>query len=337
MNVFTTPLRISLSMKREARNEELYDVTIIGAGPSGLFAAFYAGMRQMKTKIVEALLRPGGQMSVLYPDKFVYDAPGHNRIKAIDLVAKLTEQAIRFSPTMIFNERIVHLEPLPNGTLNLISASGSIHCSRTVVIAAGIGAFSPKILGIPGEKEFEGRGVYYSVGNESNLKAKRVVIIGGGDTAVDWALHLTRFAKHVTLIHRSDSFKAHESSVSKLLVSDVRLRLFNDLIEIRGDKHGVAHAVIQNNQNKETEVLDVDAILICIGFKAYVEKIREWGLHLEWRSVLVNHRMETNINGVFAIGDIAKHRDVVKLNLIVTGWAQAAMAINYAKRYIDNA
>ncbi len=325
-------------MSEENRKPEnnLFDVTIIGAGPTGLFATFYAGMRRMKTKLIETLPQPGGQVAVLYPEKFVYDTPGHPRIKATELVNNLREQAMRFQPTVVYGERIVNLELQPDNTIKLTSDNGNTHYSRTVIIAAGIGAFSPERLGVPGEKEFEGRGVHYFIHNEADLRDKTVLIVGGGDTAIDWALHLEHFAKNVTVIHRRDTFRAHESSVSNLLTSSVRVKLFKELKEVVGDKHGVKQAVIQDNRTQEKETLDVDVILIFIGFKAFIENMKAWGLDIENRAIQVNHKMETNLRGVYAIGDIAQPKDVARLNLIVTGWGQAAIAVNYAKNYIDS-
>jgi thioredoxin reductase len=336
MNPFYCQLTLLYCMSEESGNHDLFDIIIIGAGPTGLFATFYAGMRHMRTKLIETLLQPGGQVSVLYPEKFIYDTPGHLRIKATELVDNLREQAMRFEPTVIYGERVVNLEILPDNTIKLTSDNGNTHYSRTVVIAAGIGAFAAEKLDVPGEKEFEGRGVYYSVQNEADMRDKTVLIVGGGDTAVDWALHLEHFAKNVTLIHRRDAFRAHESSVSNLLTSTVSVKLFKVLNEIRGDEHGVTQAVIQDNRTQEQETLNVDTILILIGFKALVENMKDWGLTIENRAILVNHKMETNLKGVYAIGDIAQPTDVAKLNLIVTGWGQAAIAVNYAKNYIDS-
>lgn len=336
MNPFYRPHAFSYHMSEESGKQDVFDITIIGAGPTGLFATFYAGMRRMKTKLIETLPQPGGQAAVLYPEKFVYDTPGHPRIKATELVNNLREQAMRFQPTVVYSERIINLELLPNNTIKLTSDNGNTHYTRTVIIAAGIGAFSPERLGVPGEKEFEGHGVYYSIQNEAELRDKNVLIVGGGDTAVDWALHLEHFAKNVTLIHRRDTFRAHESSVSNLLTSTIRVKLFKELKEILGDEHGVKQAVIQDNRTQEKETLNIDTILIFIGFKAFVENMKAWGLNIENRAILVNHKMESNLKGVYAIGDIAQPTDVAKLNLIVTGWGQAAVAVNYAKNYVDS-
>ncbi|HEY8172260.1 MAG TPA: NAD(P)/FAD-dependent oxidoreductase, partial [Dehalococcoidia bacterium] len=208
-------------------NQDVFDLTIIGAGPTGLFAAFYAGLREMRTKIIEALPEPGGQLAVLYPEKLIYDVPGHPKILAQDLVKQLLAQCALFEPEYVFDQRI--------DTLDRVDVSGeqvwrlgaldgpAPHYTRTVLITAGIGAFQPTKIDKAGVGDYEGRGLYYFVKDKRPFRNKRILIIGGGDTAVDWALNLKDWAKQITLIHRRPEFRAHESSVAALRMSTVEV------------------------------------------------------------------------------------------------------------------
>ncbi len=310
---------------------ELYDVTIIGAGPTGLFGAFYAGMRTMKTKIIDALAEPGGQLTALYPEKYIYDAPGFPRIISKDLVKVLVEQALQWKPAMCLDERVMTLEKSDSGHWVLVTDKGR-HYSRSIVVCAGVGAFAPNKLTAPGVDELEGVGVHYFVKEKAAFKDKNLLIVGGGDSAVDWALNLQDVAKSITLIHRRDEFRAHEGSVQELLNSSARVLTPYEVKQVLGDGK-LEQCVIYHNKTKEEETLDIDAILVNVGFKADIGPIRDWGLALEKRGIIVNNKMETNLPGVFAAGDIAAEE--VKMNLIATGYGQAAMAVNVAKHYID--
>ena len=191
--------------------DEVYDITIIGAGPTGLFAAFYAGLREMRTKIIEALPEPGGQLAMLYPEKYIYDVPGHPKVLAKDLVRMLVEQTALFAPTIVLGERVETLSRKTVGGEEVwrVGSVTSGHLTRTVLITAGIGAFEPNHLDRPGVDDYFENGVYYFVKDKRPFRGKRILIIGGGDTAVDWALNLKDWAGHITLIHRRDGFRAH--------------------------------------------------------------------------------------------------------------------------------
>lgn len=311
---------------------DVFDITIIGAGPTGLFGAFYAGLRDMKAKIIEALPEPGGQLTTLYPEKYVYDSPGYPKILAKDLVKVLVEQAYGYEPAVFLGERVKSLRYMNGGNIELETDKG-LHQSRTVLISAGFGAFSPNRLGVPGEKQFDGKGVFYFVRDKDYFPGKRVLIVGGGDSAVDWALNLKDIAE-VTLIHRRDVFRAHERSVKELFSSNVSVKLFYELKELHGDGH-VQAATILDNQTKELTRIPVDAVLLYIGYRAELGPIKDWGLELEGRSIVVNGRMETNLPRVYAAGDIITQPDAAKLNLIATGFSQAAIAVNLAKKSLD--
>lgn len=312
-------------------HEDVYDLTILGAGPTGLYGAFYAGMRELKTKIIDALPEVGGQLTALYPEKYIYDAPGYPKILAKDLVKQLYEQAIQWNPAVVLDERILTLTHRDDGIISLGSEKGE-HLTKSVVICAGVGAFAPNKLVATGVADFEGNSVFYFVKEKAAFEGKRLLIVGGGDSAVDWALNLPGTARSITLVHRRDEFRAHESSVNQLRASDVRILTPYEVKSCAGNGK-LERVTVYHNKTKEEETLDVDAILVNIGFKADIGPIRDWGLELEKRGILVNNKMETNLPGVFAAGDIAAEE--VKMNLIATGYGQAAMAVNVAKHYVD--
>ncbi len=315
-------------------SQDVYDLTIIGAGPSGLFATFYAGLRQMKTKIIDALEEPGGQVAVLYPEKYIFDVPGYSKILAKDLVKSLVEQAFQYNPTVVLGERVTRLSKT-DGVFELDTDRGTKHYSKAILVAAGVGAFSPNKLEARGAAEYEGKGVYYFVKDKSIFRGKNLLIVGGGDSAVDWALNIKDIAKKITLVHRRDVFRAHEGSVSDLMNSSVDCKLFYEVRSVTGDGSRVTKAVVFDNRTQAETTLDVDAILVNIGFRADLGPIKDWGLQIDGREVRANGRMETNIPGVYVAGDIAGPMGAVKLNLIATGYAQAAMAVNVAKAFVD--
>ncbi|HMA33176.1 MAG TPA: NAD(P)/FAD-dependent oxidoreductase [Chloroflexia bacterium] len=315
--------------------EDIYDITIIGAGPTGLFGAFYAGMRELRTKIIDALPEPGGQLIALYPEKLIFDAPGFPEIYAKDLVTQLVAQALRWNPTMVLGERVLQLTHRADGLIVLGTDKGS-HLTRTVVIAAGVGAFEPTRLKAPGVDQLEGQGVHYFVKQKAVFRDKNLLIVGGGDSAVDWALNLQDTARHITLIHRRNEFRAHESSVNQMHASPPeKLEVLTpwEVRAIAGGAQGIEHVTLFNNATQAERTLAVDAVLLNLGFKADIGPIKEWGLQLDKRMIRINERTETNLPGVFAAGDIAA--ETVKMNLIATCYGQAALAVNVAKNYID--
>jgi thioredoxin reductase (NADPH) len=313
---------------------DLYDISIIGAGPVGLFAAFYAaGMRGMRTKILEALDVAGGQLTVLYPEKYIYDVPGFPKILAKDLARQLEVQAMAYKPTLLLDEKVVDLKRLDGGIWELKTVKG-VHFSKTVLITAGHGAFTPRKLGNPSVERFENAGVYYSVTDKWMFKDKRVMIVGGGDSAVDWALNLKDICSEVILLHRRGEFRAHEGSVIELFHSPVKIMIPYEVKEAYG-KDRLEAVKIFNNKTGEEAVFEVDALLLQLGHLVDVSLFKSWGLEMEGNAIKVNGRMETNLPGVYAAGDIANQLDSVKLALLATGFGQAAIAVNVAKNYID--
>lgn len=317
----------------EQTTHGVYDIIIIGAGPAGLFGAFYAGMRHMSTLIIDSLPEMGGQLVTLYPEKYVYDVPGFPKILAKDLARNLIEQAMQYNPAVQLEEQVVGLQYV-DGEKPIIEVvtTGCTYQGRSVLVAAGVGAFAPNKLKVDGLEAFEGKGVYYFIKDKSVFKDKRLLVVGGGDSAVDWALSMHDIASKVTLIHRRDGFRAHESSIQQLFTSPVDVKLFNELQSVHGNEF-VERATIINNKTQEMEDLDVDAILLNLGFKADLGPIKEWGLDIEKRSIVVDEHLATNIPGVYAAGDIAGTS--VKLDLIAIGFGQAVIAVNSAKTFVD--
>ncbi len=314
--------------------QELYDITIIGGGPSGLFAAFYAGLRAAKTKIIDSLPQLGGQLAALYPDKYIYDIPGFPKVLAREFVERQVDQAMQFSPAVCLDEKVIDLKPDVNGLVEVETEPGNLHLSRTVIIAAGVGAFVPRTLDIPDIKRMEGRGVYYFVTDLERFRGKRVMVVGGGDTALDWALSLRGIASEVTLIHRRDQFRAHEESVKELFQSPSKVLLCHELQALHGEDR-IRAATVFNNQTGEETTMDLDALVLGLGFLANLGPIKEWGLNIVKNSILVDSTMQTNLPGVYAVGDITAYEG--KIKLIATATAEAAIAVNYAKNYIDPA
>jgi thioredoxin reductase (NADPH) len=311
---------------------EVYDITIIGGGPSGLFAAFYAGLRDAKTKVIDSLPQLGGQLAALYPDKYIYDIPGFPKVLAKELVARQVEQALQFSPTICLDEKVTGLRPLPDGLLELQTEPGNTHLSQTVIVAAGVGAFVPRTLDLPDVERMAGKGVHYFVKDLQALQDQRVLVVGGGDTALDWAKSLLGVASEVTLIHRRGTFRAHEQSLKEVLLSSAKVLPYYELKALDGEERVRSATVFDNRTGQET-TLDVDAVVMGLGFLANLGPIKEWGLEIIRNSILADSKMRTNLPAVYAVGDIVTYDG--KLKLIATATAEAATAANYAKKHID--
>src|SRR5258706_219314 len=233
-----------------------FDVTIVGAGPVGLFAAFYAGLRTMKVKIVDSLSEAGGQLAALYPDKYIYDVAGFPKVKARALVDDLVAQALQYAPTICLGEQATTLTA-ENGGWVIGTDRARLHKSRTVLLTAGIGYFAPRKLTDASLARFEGHGLHYVLPGLEIFRGRRVLLLGGGDTAVDWALHLEPLASELTLIHRRDQFRAHEDSVQKLHASRCRVVPFHELKTLEGDGP-IDRAVTYDNRSKPKPTLGVD-------------------------------------------------------------------------------
>lgn len=313
-------------------SEELYDITIIGAGPAGLFTAFYGGMREAKVKIIESLPQIGGQLAALYPEKYIYDVAGFTKIKAVELIKNLEEQVKFFNPTVILEQAIEKVDRLEDGTLKLTDNAGQAHYTKTMIITAGNGAFTPRRLNIDNSEEFEGINLHYHVTDMNQFKDKNVVLLGGGDSAVDWALMLEDVAKSVTLVHRRDEFRAHESSVGQLKNSSVEIVTPYAAESITAtDK--INSITLQEVRGDNKITLEVDEIICNYGFISSLGPIKDWGLEIEKNSIVVNTKMETNIPGIYAAGDVTTYDGKVKL--IAIGFGEGPTAVNNAMRYIN--
>ncbi|CAN5357510.1 NAD(P)/FAD-dependent oxidoreductase [soil metagenome] len=309
------------------------DVTIIGGGPCGLFASFYAGLRGMSVRIIDSLPELGGQLTALYPEKYVYDMPGFPKVLAKDLAKALIEQGTQFDPELILEDTAQALVQ-EDGVYAIETAKGLRLPTRTIIIGAGAGAFQPTKIGVAREEDFLGKGVYYGVKDKSVFAGKRLAIVGGGDSAFDWALNLLDVAQEITLVHRRDVFKAHEDSIEKVKASPVTMRLFEAVTELHGNGQ-LTGVTLQNTQSKECQGFDCDAVIVNIGFKSSLGPLKEWGLEIEKNQIKVDDKYETNLPGVFAIGDVCSFPQ--KLKLIATGVGEAATAVCFAKTRLDPA
>ena len=322
--------------------EEIRDVTVIGAGPVGMSVSFWAGMREASSRIMDSLPEIGGQLTTLYPEKWIFDVPGHPRVLARDLVEMLREQALdQFDVPVHLDttaERI-SWEPDPEDQdrqlIVLHTDRGELR-SRTVVIAGGHGAFEPKKLPGYDMTPWEGRGAHYLVSEKSAFAGKRVMIIGGGDSAIDWTINLLDTAEHVTLVHRREGFRAHEATLKEVMdaAEDHRIdvRVPFQVREVRGNGR-IESVVLFHSEDEalETEV-PCDAVLLQLGFKTALGPLRDWGLEIDKGAIVVDNVMKTNLDAVWACGDITMFDG--KLKLIATGFAEAAIAVAQAVHHI---
>jgi ferredoxin/flavodoxin---NADP+ reductase len=310
------------------------DLAIIGAGPAGLYAAYYAGFRGLRTVIVDSLAEPGGQLSALYPEKPIYDVAGFPAVLGKDLVAGCVAQAAAYDPTYLLGHRAEQLARVDpddeRAGFVLATHRGVTVRARAVLIAGGIGTFTPRPL--PGSTEWEGRGLIHFVRELDALRGQRVLIVGGGDSAVDWALALEDIAAHVTLIHRREGFRAHEASVSRLEASGVDVRVHHEVRRIEGGER-IERVVMFDNRSDVESVLEVDTVIAALGFTADLGPLRSWDLEHDGRRILVDSRGATSMPGVFAAGDVTDYPG--KVPLISTGFGEAATAVNNAAVWLD--
>ncbi|WP_371825332.1 NAD(P)/FAD-dependent oxidoreductase [Paenibacillus soyae] len=310
---------------------ETVDIAIIGGGPAGMFAAFYGGMRQATVKIIESMPALGGQLAALYPEKYIYDVAGFPKVTAQELVDRLKEQINLFKPEICLEEKVVGVVKRDERLFEVVTDKRT-HYAKAVIITAGVGAFEPRRLELPEAARFEGRNLHYFVGDLQRFKDRRVLVSGGGDSAVDWSLMLEPIAKSVTLIHRRDKFRAHEHSVENLMKSSVKVITPTEITALHGDQD-IAKVTLTDVKTKEETALEVDAVIVNFGFVSSLGPIADWGIHIQGGSIAVDTRMETNIPGIFAAGDITTYPG--KLKLIAVGFGEAPTAVNNAKVYID--
>ena len=313
-------------------NEKVFDITIIGGGPVGLFTAFYGGMRQASVKIIESLPQLGGQLSALYPEKFIYDIAGFPKVRAQELINNLKEQMSKFEQTIALEQAVQTIEKLEDDTFKL-TTDKEVHYSKAIIITAGNGAFQPRRIEIEGAEKYERKNLHYFIDHLNQFEGKKVVVFGGGDSAVDWALMLEPIAEQVTIVHRRDKFRAHEHSVENLKNSKVDIKtpfVPAQFVEMDGK---ISTVVIKDANGEETQSIDVDAVIVNYGFVSSLGPIKDWGLEIKKNSIVVNSKMETNIPGIYAAGDIATYEGKVKL--IATGFGEAPIAVSQAKLFAD--
>lgn len=310
------------------------DVVIIGAGPCGLFAVFELGLLDLKCHVIDILDRPGGQCAELYPEKPIYDVPALPVVTGQELTDKLMEQIKPFGPQFHFSERVDKLQRRPDGRFDLETDAGERFVAKVVVIAAGGGSFTPKRPPLDGIEAFEGKSVFYSVRKIESMRGRNIVIVGGGDSALDWTLNLEPVAKSLTLIHRRDDFRAAPHSVEKMraLVAAGKIRLgIGQVTKLEGAGGELSHVVLKTNEGEER--LACNALLPFFGLTMKLGPVANWGLNLNENLIPVDtEKFQTSEPGIFAIGDINWYAG--KLKLILSGFHEAALMAQAAHKIV---
>ena len=315
--------------------DEIRDVTVIGAGPVGLSAAFWAGMREASSRIIDSLPELGGQLTTLYPEKWIFDVPGHPRVLAKDLVEKMREQTLEQFDVPVHLDTTAERISWEDDAVVLHTTRGDLR-SRTVIIAGGHGAFEPKKLPGYDMEPWEGKGAHYLVSEKSEFEGKRVLIVGGGDSACDWVVNLLDVAERVALVHRREGFRAHEATVAQVMNAhergDIDLHVPFQIRDIQGNGR-IERVTLFHSEDEANEVeLEIDAVLLQLGFKTALGPLKQWGLEVEKGALVVDPLMKTNLDRVWACGDITTFDG--KLKLIATGFGEAAIAVAQAVHHI---
>ncbi|MGE8033410.1 thioredoxin reductase [Lysinibacillus sp. KCTC 33748] len=311
---------------------EMYDVTIVGGGPAGLYTSFYSGMRDLKTKIIEYSSQLGGRM-LIYPEKMIWDVGAVTPILGGQLIEQLVEQAKTFDPTIVLNQKVEKLEKQSDGTFILTSSTGEKHYSKTVILAVGYGVLSMQKLEIAGVDRYEVTNLYYTVQELEIFRNKHVLISGGGNSAVDWANELEPIAASVTIVHRRDEFGGHEKNVIKMRESSVSIKTPYEVVQLHGDGDLIQSVSIANKETDEAEQLEVDAVIVNHGLKCDYGALEKWGLDIQDGVAIVNEKRETNIEGVYGAGDFVDHPS--KVRLIAGAFTDGILALNSAKLYLE--
>jgi thioredoxin reductase (NADPH) len=311
------------------------DICIIGAGPVGLFTVFEAGLLKMRCHLIDALPQIGGQLSEIYPQKPIYDIPGYPEIKAQELVDNLMDQIKPFDPTFTLGERVEDLEQQADGSYIVKTSDGTqVHC-QVVAIAGGLGCFEPRKPDIDGLEDFEGKGVAYMVKNPETYRDKKVILAGGGDSALDWTIYLADIAEKVTLIHRGDTFRGAPDSAEKVFdlakEGKINLILQSNISSISGNGHLKNVSVL--GKDKESRDLEADYLIPLFGLSPKLGPIANWGLNIDKNAIEVNtFDYSTNVERIYAIGDINTYPG--KLKLILCGFHEAALMCQSAFKYV---
>lgn len=302
------------------------DLLIVGAGPVGLYGVYYAGVRGMRVAVIDSLSEVGGQVSALYPEKLIFDIAGYPRVKGRDLVTALAAQAASADPVYLLGQEAQEVLEEADGRLVVRTSGGDVVRCGAIVVTAGIGTFTPRKL--PAGEEFLGRGLEYFVPNPTPYIDTDVVIVGGGDSALDWALMLEPLAASVTVVHRRKVFRAHQATVAQVEASRVRMITDAEVSELHGDATlRTAHITIKGTDG--AEVVDCQNVVAALGFMANIGPLREWGVELhDNRHIVVDSAMRTARRGIFAAGDITEYDG--KVRLIAVGFGEVATAVNNA-------
>ncbi|WP_285752800.1 NAD(P)/FAD-dependent oxidoreductase [Lentzea sp. NBRC 105346] len=296
------------------------DLLIVGAGPTGLFAAYYAGFRELSVALVDALPEPGGQVTAMYPEKMIFDVAGFPAVRGRDLVSALVEQAGQYKPTYLLGQQARTLSTLEDG-LAVGLADGTTIRAGAVLVTAGMGEFNPRPL--PAGDGRLGRGMVHFVPVLAEHADQHVVIVGGGDSAFDWALALHPIAKSVTLVHRRATFRAHAGTVTKVRELGIEIITDAEVTELRGEPLSEVELKLKSGDQK---VLPADTVVAALGFTADLGPIESWDLELDHRAIVVDSTGKTKRDRVYAAGDVANYPGKVKL--IATGFGEAATAVN---------
>lgn len=304
---------------------EVYDVVVIGAGPVGLYAGFFAAETGLRVAIVDALPDVGGQLTALYPQKFIFDVAGYPQVTATQLVEKLKGQVLRHNVSLLLEFKVVTSSLCEDGSYRIVSEQGSEIRGRYIIIAAGAGLITPRKLELPEAEKYLYRGLEYVVRDVEDYRHRRVLIVGGGDTALDWANFMLDVADEVTLIHRSSRFVGFEGSLRRLRESACTIYIDTGLTGILGEEK-VERVQITNSKEGWTKELEIERILGCIGFTPKLGFIKEAGFEVAEGSIRADENMRTNVANVYAVGDISNHPGRIKL--ISTGFGNVQVAVN---------
>lgn len=311
------------------------DICIIGAGPVGLFAVFEAGLLKMRCHLIDYLPQVGGQLSEIYPQKPIYDIPGYPEIKAQDLVDNLMKQIKPFKPTFSLGERVDHLSKQTDGSYIVTTNDKTKVHAQVIIIAGGLGVFEPRKPVLENLDHFEGNGVTYMVKNPETFRNKKVILAGGGDSALDWAIYLSNVAERVTLVHRNETFRGAPDSAAKVydLANNgkIDLILSANLKELGGN--GKLKSVTLEGKSKEEIIIDTDYLIPLFGLSPKLGPIADWGLNIDKNAIEVDTRdYSTGVERIFAIGDINTYPG--KLKLILCGFHEAAIMMHSAFKYV---
>ncbi len=306
------------------------DILIIGAGPSGLYAAYYAGFRGWSVVIMDALPEAGGQITAMYPEKDIFDVAGYTSVKGRVLVENLVASAAPYEPTYVLGEQAMSLEASEGAPTVVTGSHGTTVTAKAVIITGGIGSFTPRSL--PADDGWEGKGLVYFVPKLADHAGKDIVIVGGGDSAFDWAYALAPIARSVSLVHRREQFRAHGSMIDAVRELGVSLYTSSEVSAIRGDET-VSEVEITHKETGEVTVLPAQTVVASLGFVANIGPIATWGLELAKRHIVVDTAMRTNLPGIFGAGDIVTYPG--KVPLISVGFGEAALAVNNAAPIVE--